>query len=199
MLFIIESSYEDRQHENRRTQRHRLERLIEQKLRDSGIVLISAFCIVRTQDLLYKLEEIIRVKLNRSPAPAGASLVMKNVSNHELEGSDWLKRPIILDSPLASGFTVYRKVLHFWNQDSLKRVKFSYRPLDFERLIIFCSHAGHLRMAERTLLAARPANVIAGHGICSSGRIANLKAMLGDLKHKCYSSFVRLGAWQATR
>lgn len=44
---------------------------------------------------------------------------------------------------------------------------------------------------------AQPAIVIAGNGMCSSGRIVNyLKAMLGDARHESSSSLIRLKAPQ---
>lgn len=39
-------------------------------------------------------------------------------------------------------------------------------------------------MVNRLIQTARPAIVIAGNGMCSSGRIVNyLKVMLGDVRH----------------
>lgn len=177
---VIESTYGDRLHEDRRSRRQRLEAVIEQALEDEGSVLIPAFSIGRTQELLYELEDIIHRKT------AGRSCA----SSEELQGlagapTDWPQLPIILDSPLASRFTAaYRQLQPFWNQEALRRVQAGRRPLEFQQLITVDSHHDHLRMVQHLARTARPAIVIAGNGMCSSGRIVNyLKAMLGDSRH----------------
>lgn len=48
-LVILESTYGDRKHEQRRNRRQRLQAVIEHALRDQGTVLIPAFSIGRTQ------------------------------------------------------------------------------------------------------------------------------------------------------
>jgi metallo-beta-lactamase family protein len=98
---------------------------------------------------------------------------------------DWPTLPIILDSPLASRFTqVYRELEPFWDNEALQRVKQGRNPLGFEQLITVDSHQVHLAMVSHLASTARPAIVIAGNGMCSSGRIVNyLKAMLHDPRH----------------
>ena len=184
-ILVIESTYGDRNHENRRTRRQRLEKVIEQALLDKGTVLIPAFSIGRTQELLYELEEIIHIKLSRAASTTGASSLTRKNSTHVTDETNWPELPIILDSPLASRFTAaYRELQPFWNQEALKRVKSGRRPLGFEQLITVDSHGDHLRMVEHLARTARPAIVIAGNGMCSSGRIVNyLKAMLNDSRH----------------
>ncbi|WP_415844493.1 hypothetical protein ACMYUJ_15545 [Stutzerimonas zhaodongensis] len=55
------------------------------------------------------------------------------------------------------------------------RVQSGRRPLGFEQLITVDSHGDHMRMRMRMVQhlarTARPAIVIAGNGLCSSGRI----------------------------
>lgn len=56
--------------------------------------------------------------------------------------------------------------------------------MGLEQLLTVNGHAEHLRMVGYLARSARPAIVIAGNGMCSSGRIVNyLKAMLGDQRH----------------
>ncbi|WP_312727840.1 MBL fold metallo-hydrolase RNA specificity domain-containing protein, partial [Stutzerimonas kunmingensis] len=170
-------------YKDRRSRRHRLEAVVEKALRDQGTVLIPAFSIGRTQELLYELEAIIHSKTKRLPA-VGASL-LANSSSDAVNPTNWPELPIILDSPLASRFTAaYRELQPFWNQEALKRVQSGRRPLGFEQLITVDSHGDHLRMVQHLARTARPAIVIAGNGMCSSGRIVNyLKAMLSDSRH----------------
>jgi metallo-beta-lactamase family protein len=187
-ILVIESTYGDRQHENRRTRRQRLERVVAQALADNGTVLIPAFSIGRTQELLYELEEIIHRAQTKSPRPSGERARERGLSGSTAQPvieTSWPELPIILDSPLASRFTAaYRELQPFWNQEALKRVQSGRRPLGFEQLITIDSHGDHLRMVQHLARTARPAIVIAGNGMCSSGRIVNyLKAMLGDPRH----------------
>ncbi|EQM72366.1 MBL fold metallo-hydrolase [Stutzerimonas stutzeri] len=74
-ILVLESTYGDRLHEDRSTRRQRLEAVIEQALEDQGTVLIPAFSIGRTQELLYELEDIIQSKqrtaADLSPLPSG--------------------------------------------------------------------------------------------------------------------------------
>lgn len=184
-ILVLESTYGDRLHEDRNTRRQRLEAVIEQALQDQGTVLIPAFSIGRTQELLYELEEIIHTKLtNPAHLPVGAGLPAISNASPSQE-TNWPELPIILDSPLASRFTAaYRELKPFWSQEALERVESGRRPLGFEQLIKVDSHDAHMRMVQHLARTARPAIVIAGNGMCSGGRIVNyLKAMLGDARH----------------
>ena len=189
-ILVLESTYGDRLHEDRQHRRQRLEAVIEQALRDQGTVLIPAFSIGRTQELLYELEDIIS-----TTRPNTARLPLKGTVGvrEGMHGSDaapytetnWPELPVILDSPLASRFTdAYRTLEPFWNQEARERVKSGRRPLAFEQLITIDSHGDHQRIVNHLAQTARPAIVIAGGGMCSGGRIVNyLKAMLGDKRH----------------
>jgi metallo-beta-lactamase family protein len=180
-ILVIESTYGDRNHDDRHTRRQRLERVIEQALEDNGSILIPAFSIGRTQELLYELESIIHDKRLGALSTEASS----DAQSSGETGVDWPRLPIILDSPLANRFTAaYRELKPFWNQEAIKRVQSGRRPLGFERLLTVDSHAEHVRMVGYLARSARPAIVIAGNGMCSSGRIVNyLKAMLGDQRH----------------
>ncbi|RIA36346.1 metallo-beta-lactamase family protein [Ectopseudomonas oleovorans] len=177
-VLVIESTYGDRLHEDCRSRRQRLEQVLQHALSNQGTVLIPAFSIGRTQELLYELEDIIhcRVAAARKPARAG------KVKDTAL---DWSNLPIILDSPLASRFTqVYRELDRFWDAEAQSRLKKGRNPLSFRNLLTVDSHKAHLAMVNRLAQTAQPAIVIAGNGMCSSGRIVNyLKAMLADPRH----------------
>lgn len=211
-ILVLESTYGDRLHEDRANRRKRLEAVIEQALEDQGTVLIPAFSIGRTQELLYELEEIIQNKQKTAapqsalpsgeratsdhlPLPsgeragvrgtmAGQTAALNNTTRPNTE-PNWPELPIILDSPLASRFTeTYRSLKPFWNQEARDRIQSGRRPLAFEQLITIDSHGDHQRIVNHLTQTARPAIVIAGGGMCSGGRIVNyLKAMLGDKRH----------------
>jgi len=119
-------------------------------------VLIPAFSIGRTQELLYEFEEILDGEL-----------------------------PVILDSPLAARTTAaYRELQAFWNDEAHARLQQGRRPLTFDNLLTVNNHDVHQRMVNHLAHSARPSIVIAGSGMCNAGRIVNyLKAMLGDERH----------------
>lgn len=182
-LLILESTYGDRQHENRRDRRKRLQTTIEHALRDQGTVLIPAFSIGRTQELLYELEDIIYRNQCQSCMSSSEELLSEG---HTLEhGSLWHDIPIILDSPLASRFTqVYAQLQHFWDKEAQQRISKGRNPLDFKQLLTIDTHTDHQRMVQHLVATQRPAIVIAGGGMCSGGRIVNyLQAMLHEPRH----------------
>ncbi len=203
-ILVLESTYGDRLHEDRNTRRQRLEAVIEQALQDQGTVLIPAFSIGRTQELLYELEEIIHTKLTNPAHPpigaglpanvphsveeyisVGAASAASSDAQQTLGATNWPELPIILDSPLASRFTAAYRELHlFWNQEARERLQSGRRPLTFGQLITIDSHADHQYIVNHLTQTARPAIVIAGGGMCGGGRIVNyLKVMLGDKRH----------------
>lgn len=165
---IIESTYGDRVHESRRQRRAQLQRVIEKCFKNGGSVLIPAFSIGRTQELLYELEEIIyRVEQARSRG-----------TSHNV----WEHLDIIVDSPLAADFTAsYRALKHLWDAEARNKVKAGRHPLAFEQLLTINSHADHLNTVEYLRRTGRPAIVIAASGMCTGSRIQNyLKALLPD-------------------
>ncbi|MBN1008725.1 MBL fold metallo-hydrolase RNA specificity domain-containing protein [Amphritea pacifica] len=157
---IIESTYGDKLHENRRNRRKQLENIIAHCLQDAGTVLIPAFSIGRTQELLYELEDII----------------------HRQKGTAWENIDVIVDSPLAAKFTQhYRELSTLWDAEAKTRKQHGRHPLAFEQLITIDSHSQHLKLVNYLKSSGRPAIVIAASGMCAGGRIVNyLKALLPD-------------------
>lgn len=182
-ILVIESTYGDRLHEDRRSRRARLEKVLEHALSNQGTVLIPAFSIGRTQELLYELEDIIHRRALKESVRVQSSASKSSTSKASV--LDWASLPIILDSPLASRFTsVYRELDQFWDAEARARLAKGRNPLAFRNLLTVDSHQAHLAMVNRLTQTAQPAIVIAGNGMCSSGRIVNyLKAMLGDERH----------------
>ncbi|WP_276785461.1 MBL fold metallo-hydrolase RNA specificity domain-containing protein [Thalassolituus oleivorans] len=165
---IIESTYGDRQHEGRRMRRKRLQQTVERCLKNKGTVLIPAFSIGRTQELLYELEEIIH------------RAVTKRSKSKQAE--QWQHLDIIVDSPLASGFTAhYRALKTLWDAEARAKVKAGRHPLSFEQLITISSHQEHMQTVNYLAQSGRAAIVIAASGMCAGGRMQNyLKALLPD-------------------
>lgn len=205
-VVVLESTYGDRRHEKRKTRRARFQKVIEQALQDGGTVIIPAFSIGRTQELLYELEDIINrasssAQSGRTGCPAGnQNEPSPNGRTHSPVGNQnarttsptrtlttnpWQKIPIILDAPLANRFTkLYRQLKPWWNVEALKRVTEGRQPLGFEQLLTVETHAQHQAMVNRLAQTKQPAIVITGSGMCNAGRVVNyLKAMLGDPRH----------------
>jgi metallo-beta-lactamase family protein len=163
-VLVLESTYGDRYHEDRKNRRERLRAMIDKALADDGTVLIPAFSIGRTQELLYELEGLI----------------------HQAETPRWRDLEVIIDSPLAARFTaVYRELKPWWDAEALRRVRAGRHPLNFENLYTVDSHEEHQSTVAYLTRTGRPAVVIAASGMASGGRIVNyLKAMLGDPRHQ---------------
>lgn len=179
-VVVLESTYGDRQHENRLNRKARFKAVLEAALADQGTVIIPAFSIGRTQEILYELEDIINANgKSTQSGRSGGPATKKNAR------TDWQNLPIILDAPLASRFTrLYRQLKPWWAKEALKRVSDGRKPLGFEQLLTVDTHAQHHAMVNRLAHTRQPAVVITGSGMCTAGRVVNyLKAMLNDPRH----------------
>lgn len=182
-VLVLESTYGDRLHENRRNRRQQLKAVIEAALRDQGTVLIPAFSIGRTQELLYEIESILHEEGCRSCITDPLTLFTRPLD--QTEAARWEDVPVILDSPLASRFTAaYQRLHEYWDGEARQRLRQGRNPLDFLHLLTVDEHAAHEQMVSFLARTGRPAIVIAGGGMCEGGRIVNyLAAMLEDARH----------------
>jgi metallo-beta-lactamase family protein len=162
---VIESTYGDSLHQDRRERSLRLKQVVERALQDSGAVLIPAFSIGRTQEILYEIEGLIHRYGGDRAGP------------HR-----WQDLEIIVDSPLAASFTrVYRQLKPYWDSEALARVRSGRHPLSFEQLYTVGDHAQHQTAVNYIRERGHPCIVIAASGMCAGGRIVNyLKALIGD-------------------
>ena len=160
---VIESTYGDKDHEDRETRRYRLKAVLEHALEDGGTVLVPAFSIGRTQELLYEIEGLI----------------------NEFGGELWSNLEIVVDSPLAAEFTrIYRDLKPYWDAEATDLVRQGRHPLSFEQLTVINSHEDHLNAVDYLARSHRPCVVLAGSGMCAGGRVVNyLKAMLGEKRN----------------
>lgn len=169
-LLVLESTYGDRNHQDRKQRQQRLQQVLEKALSDNGTVLIPAFSIGRTQELLYELEDIIHR--------------MKGQAIHQ--GLTWQQLDIIVDSPLAANFTqVYQQLKQFWDEEARQKLQSGRHPLQFDQLLTVKSHDDHQKVVQHLAGTGRPAIVIAASGMCAGGRVVNyLKALLGSARHQ---------------
>ena len=158
---VIESTYGDRCHDSRVKRRAMLQKTIERCLANRGTVLIPAFSIGRTQELLYEIEHIIHT-----------------------QGGDWKKVDVIVDSPLAASFTThYRQLKSLWDKEAQRKLSAGRHPLSFEQLLTVNSHTEHEALLARLKQTGQPSIVIAASGMCAGGRMQNyLQVLLGDAR-----------------
>ena len=168
-VLVMESTYGDRNHEGREQRQQAFERVLRHALKDRGTVLIPAFSIGRTQELLYELEDILH----------------RNRGSEAAEGLAWDEVEIVLDSPMAARFTeVYRELRPYWDEEARARSGDGRHPLNFDQLTTIDTHDDHLRVIDYLAKSERPVVVLAASGMCAGGRIVNyLKAMLGNPRH----------------
>lgn len=176
-VLVLESTYGDRIHEDRSARRERLKALVEHALADGGTVIVPAFSVGRTQELLYELEAIFAEAGGPSAAGAGGGA--------RRAAGPWGSLQVVLDSPLAADFTKgYRSLRAFWDAEARARVAAGRHPLAFEQRVTVASHDDHARMVNYLAHSRQPALVLAASGMCAGGRVVNyLKAMLGDPRH----------------
>ncbi|WP_351019461.1 MBL fold metallo-hydrolase [Shewanella sp. AC91-MNA-CIBAN-0169] len=153
---VIESTYGDKNHQGRKERSKQLKNIIESAVKDNGVVLIPAFSIGRTQELLYEFEHIIH----------------RNKHNPV-----WQNIDIIVDSPMAANFTEkYRQFKTLWDNEAKGKLAQGRHPLDFNQLITIDSHQDHLAVINYLDSVNKPAIIIAASGMCTGGRISNYLA-----------------------
>ncbi|USD41339.1 MBL fold metallo-hydrolase [Vibrio sp. SCSIO 43135] len=151
-VVVLESTYGDKNHQNRRDRVKSLERVLTKAVSDNGVVIIPAFSIGRTQELLYELEHIVSHSANEKL--------------NEIE--------VIVDSPMAAKFTTfYQQFQSLWDAEAKCRVKHGRHPLNFDSLYTVDSHQEHLQTIDYLANRDKPAIVIAASGMCSGGRVVN--------------------------
>jgi metallo-beta-lactamase family protein len=155
---ILESTYGDSFHESREHRVERLGKVLAQALADRGKVLIPAFALGRTQELIYEIDRLLASK-----------------------GMEFLSKvPVLVDSPLALDLTdITGKLKQYWDEEAKKLLRQGDHPMDFDRLYAVRKHGDHLKILEMQ----GPAIIIAGSGMCSGGRILDhLRAGLENPK-----------------
>ncbi len=158
---LLESTYGGKCHENVAQRRERLFHCLEHALKNRGSVIIPAFSVGRTQELLFDIEQLLH--------------------EHKLDA----RLPIILDSPLAQRVTkAYRSFRTLWSQEAKHIQQQGRHPLAFDQCMTITDHASHARLVNRLACRKESAIVIAASGMCQGGRVVNyLKQLLPDPCH----------------
>lgn len=140
---LTEATYGDRLHEPIDTRRDVLEDTIEDTVKAGGVLMIPAFAMERTQQLLYEINELVE---NGRIPPA----------------------PVFLDSPLAIKLTgIYTKHEKYWDEESMKQMKMG------DTLFSFKGLKKTLTTEESKAIndVPPPKVIIAGAGMSNAGRI----------------------------
>lgn len=141
---VMESVYGDRNHEDRSDRQHLLEDAIEDTMRAGGTLMIPAFSVERTQEILFEIEGM----MEQSRIP----LV-----------------PVFLDSPMGIGVTaIYKKYSKYLNDNVRQQVEEGGDSLfRFPQL-----HETLSTDESKAILRANPKKIImAGSGMSTGGRI----------------------------
>ncbi|MFH1146626.1 MAG: MBL fold metallo-hydrolase [Pseudomonadota bacterium] len=165
-LLILESTYGDSLHEKVSNRVEKLGAVLTGALSDGGKVLIPAFALGRTQEILYEIDRLYSDRKLQESFPA-------------LNAQP--KIPVFVDSPLALQLTkIYSNLSEYWGLEARRILKGGDHPLDFKGLYGVRVFHDHVRLLE----IPGPAIIIAGSGMCSGGRIVDhLKAGLDDPKN----------------
>ena len=168
-ILVLESTYGNRVHDRQIERSDKLKQIIEKSLQNGGAILIPAFSVGRTQELLFDIESLI----------AGSVMPFLHVNRQRLK---WQELPIVLDSPLAGKVTEqYNFFQRLWDKEAVSRINSGRHPLAFEQCITVESHQQHQSIVNRLQSTNEPAIIVAASGMCSGGRIVNyLEALLPD-------------------
>ncbi len=148
-LLVMESTYGDRNHEERITRLQRLGDILSKALADNGKVLIPAFALGRTQELIYEMDRLFS-------EPHRISLKTKI--------------PVFVDSPLALKITkIYSRLTEYWDREARALLKKGDHPIDFSSLYSVDRYLDHIRLVDYP----GPAIILAGSGMCTGGRIVD--------------------------
>lgn len=151
---IIESTYGDRLHEeDREANRRRVQALVEQAVANQSKIIVPAFAVGRTQDLVMRIKDLVK---------AGQVEPM----------------PIFIDSPLASKVTaIFRRHPEFYDEETYRTFTREGDPFG-ARYIRYISTA---QESKRLNTTKGPCVIIAASGMCEGGRVVHhLKHAIED-------------------
>ena len=140
---VIESTYGNRRHKGREETEEEFREIIREAVKEKGMVLIPAFAIGRTQELLFQF-------------------------NHMVDSGQLPRVPVLLDSPMAEKVTsVYRTHRECYDDETWAMIGRGDPPMRFPGLREIAS-ADESKAIKQM---APPAIIIAGSGMCTGGRI----------------------------
>lgn len=144
-FLVIESVYGDRNHEGRDERKNILEDIIEDSVHKGGALMIPAFSLERTQDLLSEINDL--VENGRIPSV-----------------------PIFMDSPLAIDVTkIYKQHENLFNKNTKQKIKNGDDIFNFPNLKFTYT----TQESKAIIKTKNPKIIIAGSGMSNGGRIVH--------------------------
>ncbi len=154
---LVESTYGDRNHENREERRGILENIIEETYKNKGVLMIPAFAVERTQELLYEFNDLVT-----------------NCRVPEV--------PIFIDSPLAIKATqIYKSYPEYFNEEARKLILSGDDLFRFPGL----KYTQEVEDSKLINIVAPPKIIIAGSGMSTAGRILFHEKLYLPDPHSC--------------
>lgn len=152
-VLIIDSTYGGKIHEGRKERKLKLERAIEDAARENGALLMPAFSLERTQEILFELNDL--VEKNRIP-----------------------KISVFVDSPLSIKLMpIYKKHEFYYNKEAKYVINSGDDIFSFPNLHFSLTTEESKKINDAPL----PKMIIAGSGMMNGGRIGHhAKKYLGD-------------------
>ena len=143
---ITESTYGDRLHNKVEDPLKQLTDIMDRTFKRGGNVVIPAFAVGRTQEILYFVREILEKDM--------------------LSYKDF---DIYVDSPMAAEATeIFEKnIFGYYDEEAMKIIKEGEHPLAIDNLIMTISSDD----SKQINLSTRPSLIISASGMCSDGRI----------------------------
>jgi metallo-beta-lactamase family protein len=142
-ILLIESTYGDRLHKNRTDTYNEFKEIILESHNNKGNIIIPAFAVERTQEIIYTLAKLF----SKKEIPI---------------------MPVYIDSPLAISATeIFRKNRQCFDDETWKIIKSGRSPLDFKNLYFTRKTEQSKKLNEE----AEGAIIISASGMCTAGRI----------------------------
>lgn len=140
---VMESVYGDRNHEPKDERRERLRAVVRETVAKKRTLVIPAFSLERTQDMLYELNKMV-------------------------EGGEVPEVRVYIDSPLATAVTeVYKRYGQDFKESARKYIAEGDDLFQFPKL----KFTAERRDSERIDSAGAPKIIVAGSGMSNGGRI----------------------------
>jgi metallo-beta-lactamase family protein len=152
---LVESTYGGREHEPEEDSLTQLEKAVKDVAAENGVLLIPAFAIGRTQEIVWAL-------------------------SHLLDAGRIPKIELYLDSPMASkASTIYREHTDYYDAETLALLNKGEGPIDYPDQRETPLPAD----SQRIDVAKRPYVLVASNGMLTGGRVlGHLSRLIGDTK-----------------
>ena len=143
---ITESTYGDRLHNKVENPLKQLSDIMNRTFKRGGNVVIPAFAVGRTQEILYFIREIL-----------------------ENDMVDYKDFDVYVDSPMAIEATQIfeNNVFGYYDEEAMKIINSGDHPIVFDKLIVSVSTEESKKINEST----KPCVIISASGMCSDGRV----------------------------